>query len=226
MRKKACLRVFALILAMVLALSVPVGAKEDDVVIVLDPGHGGIDSGIATTYDGVEVWESTLNLKIANYCRDYLLEHYENVKVYLTREVDTKMSIDDRVDFADLYDADYVLSLHINANDGKARGALALVPRGKYRPAQAAVSTQVAEAILEELAALGMTNRGTVVQLGEDRYPDGSYVDYFGIIRGCVKRNIPGIIMEHAFLDNEKDYRQFLSTEEKLAVIQDSEAAM
>ena len=218
MRKRTILRIFALVL--VLALALPVAAQDDDpVVIVLDPGHGGLDSGVAVPYDGVKVWESTLCLKIAQYCRDYLLEHYENVEVYLTREVDTKMSLEDRVQFAALNEADYMLSIHINSNNGKSRGALALVPRGKYRPAQGAASTRTAEAILEELAALGMTNRGTVVQLGEDRYPDGSYVDYYGIVRGCVKQNIPGIIMEHGFLDNEQDYREFLSTDEKLAAL-------
>ena len=219
MRKKNGLRMLALIL--VLALALPVAAEDNDtVVIVLDPGHGGLDSGITVKYDGAEVCESELVLKIAQYCRDYLLEHYENVEVLMTREVDAKLSLDDRVQFAAALDADYLLSLHINGSEeGKARGALALVPRGKYRPAQAAVSTRAAEAILEELAALGMTNRGTVVQLGEDRYPDGSYVDYYGIVRGCVKQNIPGVIMEHGFLDNEKDYREFLSTDEKLAAL-------
>ena len=74
MRKRTVLRIFALIL--VLALALPVSAEsEEKVVIVLDPGHGGIDSGISIKYDGQEVWESTLALKIAEYCREYLLEH-------------------------------------------------------------------------------------------------------------------------------------------------------
>ena len=217
MKKKILCRLVALLLVFVLA--VPAMASGNEVVIVLDPGHGGIDSGTAKRYDGVEVWESTLNLKIAEYCRDYLEEHYENVRVYLTRETDKKVSLDDRVAFAVEKDADYVLSIHLNSNDGSAAGALALVPRGKYRPEQAKASTITAEAILEELEALGLRNRGTVVQLGTDRYPDGSYVDTFAIIRGCVRNNIPGIIMEHAFLDNSGDYYNYLSSEEKLEAL-------
>ena len=220
MKNKTCLRMFALILALVLALAVPVAAQEEPVVIVLDPGHGGMDTGITIKYDGAEVCESELVLKIAQYCRDYLLENYENVEVHMTREVDVKMSLDDRVAFATLMEADYVLSLHINGSDaGKARGALALVPQGKYRPEQAAASTSTALVLLEELEKLGLTNRGPVVQLGTDRYPDGSKVDAFAIIRGCVRANIPGIILEHGFLDNEKEYREFFSTEEKLAAL-------
>ena len=216
MRKKTGFRLLALILALVLMLAVPVAAEEEDVVIVLDPGHGGLDSGTVEKYDGIEVWESTLNLEIAGYCRDYLEEHYENVQVYLTRETDTAVSLSERVALAEDVGADYLLSIHINSIDGSVRGALAIVPRGRYQPKQGLASRQTAEAILAHLEALGMNNRGTTYQLGEDRYPDGTYVDYFGVIRGCVRRGIPCCIMEHGFLDNEKDYRDFLSTPEQL----------
>ena len=219
MRKRTYLRFFSLLLALTLLFAVPVAAAEEDVVIVLDPGHGGMDSGISVKYDGAEVWESNLCLKIAGYCRDYLLENYDNVTVYLTRETDKKVSLEERVEFAKSVGADYVLSIHINGDEGYARGALALVPRGRYRPEQAEASRRTAEAILLNLEALGMLNRGTEYRLGTDRYADGSKVDYFAIIRGCVKGNIPGIIMEHGFLDNEADYREFLSTDEKLAAL-------
>ena len=219
MRKRTYLRVLALVLAAAMLFAVPVAAAEEDVVIVLDPGHGGLDSGIEMKYDGKMVSESHLVLAMAEYCRDYLLEHYENVQVYMTREEDKKVSLDDRVRFAVEHEADYMLSIHINSAEGQARGALALVPRGKYRPEQAAASRRTAEAILAHLEALGMYNRGPVVQLGTDRYSDGSYVDAFAIIRGCVLENIPGVIMEHGFLDHEKDYREFLSTEEQLAAL-------
>ena len=218
MKKSVHMRILALILAFSMAFATPVAAQED-VVIVLDPGHGGLDSGISVKYDGAEVWESTQALKIAGYCRDYLLEHYENVEVHLTRETDKKVSLEDRVTFADERNADYVLSIHINADEGYARGALAIVPRGKYHPEQGEASKVTAEAILEELAGLGMENRGTTVQLGDSRYPDGTYVDAFQVIRGCVRENIPCIILEHGFLDNERDYREFLSTEEQLEAL-------
>ena len=218
MRKRTYCRFLSMILAFVLLFAVPVAAQED-VVIVLDPGHGGLDSGIAETYDGVEVWESTLALKIAESCRDYLLEHYENVQVHLTRETDKKVTLEERVTFADELEADYMLSIHINGDDGYARGALAIVPRGRYHAEQGEASKVTAEACLEELAALGMENLGTTVRLGDSRYPDGTYVDAFAVIRGCVRENIPCIILEHGFLDNEEDYRDFLSTDEKLEAL-------
>ena len=163
-------------------------------------------------------------MSIAEACRDYLLENYENVQVYLTRETDVKVSLEERVAFAEEVGADYMLSIHINSDEGYAKGALAIVPRGRYQPEQGAASKRTAEAILLHLEELGMVNRGTTYQLGEDRYPDGTYVDYFAVIRGCVRRNIPCIIMEHGFLDNEEDYRSFLSTPEQLRALGEADA--
>ena len=224
MRERTGVRLLALILALVMLFAVPVAAEEEDVVIVLDPGHGGLDSGTEMKYDGKLVCEAAINLAIAEYCRDYLLENYENVQVYLTRETDEKVELDERVAFAETVGADYMLSIHINSDEGYAKGALAIVPRGRYQPEQGAASKRTAEAILLHLEELGMVNRGTTYQLGEDRYPDGSYVDYFAVIRGCVRRNIPCIIMEHGFLDNEEDYRSFLSTPEQLRALGEADA--
>ena len=224
MRKRMGIRLLAVVLAMAMLFAVPVAAAEEDVVIVLDPGHGGLGSGTEMKYDGKLVCEAAINLSIAEACRDYLLENYENVQVYLTRETDVKVSLEERVAFAEEVGADYMLSIHINSDEGYAKGALAIVPRGRYQPEQGAASKRTAEAILLHLEELGMVNRGTTYQLGEDRYPDGTYVDYFAVIRGCVRRNIPCIIMEHGFLDNEEDYRSFLSTPEQLRALGEADA--
>ena len=224
MKKRGIMRVLALVLALTMVFAVPVAAEGEDVVIVLDPGHGGTDTGMEIKYDGVLVCESEINLAIAQACRDHLLEHYGNVQVYLTRETDEKVTLDERVDFAVEVAADYMLSIHINADDGYARGALAIVPRGRYKPEQAAASTRTAEAILLRLEELGMENMGTTYRLGDGRYLDGSRVDYFQVIRGGVKNDFPCIILEHGFLDNEEDYREFLSTPEQLRALGEADA--
>ena len=100
MRKRMGIRLLAVVLAMAMLFAVPVAAAEEDVVIVLDPGHGGYSSGTTEVYDGVEIWESDLPLKISRACRDYLLDNYENVQGYLTRETDVKVSLEERVAFA------------------------------------------------------------------------------------------------------------------------------
>ncbi len=219
------IRLAALLLALAMVLTPVSAIAYDDegnpvTVIVLDPGHGGIDSGTVAEHNGVTICESDLNLKIAQYCRQYLEETYINIRVLLTRESDEKVSLEDRMAIALENDADFMLSMHLNASTGSARGALAIVPAGNYRKEQSDASRETASAILEELAALGLTNRGFLSTYTDStRYPDGSRKDGFMIIRSCVEAGIPGIIMEQAFLDNTSDYNKFLSSEEKLRAI-------
>ena len=55
-----------------------------NLVVVLDPGHGGSDPG-ACKYG---LREADLTLKIAQYCKPKL-EEYSHVEVYMTRTADT-----------------------------------------------------------------------------------------------------------------------------------------
>lgn len=56
-------------------------------VIVIDPGHGGIDGG-ATSADGLE--EKAITLKISTYLRDFLQQ--SGAYVVVTRESDTDLA--------------------------------------------------------------------------------------------------------------------------------------
>lgn len=220
MNRDFCRRLLLCLIAVVMVVSVvPVTARAaDTVVIVLDPGHGGTNSGACATHDGKTVKESELAWKIANYCKDHLEENYANVKVILTRTASADPDLDERVQVAVDNGADYFLSIHLNATEsGNARGALAIVPRGKYRPDQAEASKAVATAILENLEELGLSNEGFVVTLHDtSTYPGGYKADGFAVIRYCVRNNIPGVILEQAFIDNYKDYTNFLNTDAKL----------
>jgi N-acetylmuramoyl-L-alanine amidase len=79
-------------------------------VIVLDPGHGGTDSGTRSAEGDLEK-DHTLDwaLRLASLLRA------QGWTVALTRTNDTQMSLADRVAFTDRYRADLFLSLHFNA---------------------------------------------------------------------------------------------------------------
>jgi N-acetylmuramoyl-L-alanine amidase len=79
--------------------------------IVIDPGHGGKDSG-ATGAIGTK--EKDIVLDIALGLRDKLRESGK-YNVFLTRESDTYLSLADRVKFANAGRTDLFISLHINA---------------------------------------------------------------------------------------------------------------
>ena len=80
--------------------------------IVIDPGHGGDNSG-ATGVAGVP--EKYLTLELAYQLREELQEKYPDLRVILTRYWDTTMELSDRVHLANLANADLFLSLHYNA---------------------------------------------------------------------------------------------------------------
>lgn len=80
--------------------------------IVLDPGHGGDNSG-ATGVAGIA--EKYLTLELAYALREALQQKYPHLRVVMTRYWDTSVDFADRVHLANLADADLFLSLHYNA---------------------------------------------------------------------------------------------------------------
>ncbi len=81
--------------------------------IVLDPGHGGSDSGaVYKQYN-----EKDFNLKVALMIREFLLESYV-VNVWMTRTKDQTVSLKARTDFANEKKADFFFSIHHNAAGG------------------------------------------------------------------------------------------------------------
>ncbi|MFC4401774.1 N-acetylmuramoyl-L-alanine amidase family protein [Gracilibacillus xinjiangensis] len=83
------------------------------VKIYIDPGHGGTDPGAFA--NGLR--EKDLTLKISLIIRD-LLKQYEDVQVRLSRTTDKTLSLKQRTDDANIWGADYLISVHINAGGG------------------------------------------------------------------------------------------------------------
>ncbi|HEU5140964.1 MAG TPA: N-acetylmuramoyl-L-alanine amidase [Bacillales bacterium] len=80
--------------------------------IVVDPGHGGFDSGaIGNFYDTLE---KKLTLRTANQLTEKLRE--AGAYVVMTRNDDTFISLEDRVNIAEKYEADAFISIHYNAS--------------------------------------------------------------------------------------------------------------
>ena len=188
-------------------------AKSSNIVVVLDPGHGGSDSGARRG----SVYEKNINFKVAQYCKAEL-EQYCGVTVYMTRTGDTNPSLEERAQIAANYGANILVSIHQNSGSSSAYGAEVYYPNRNYKPAIGASGEAVADFIQKELVSLGLNNRGTKIRNTEKgyTYADGSYSDYYGIIRNAKKLGVPGIIVEHAFLSNTSDYNNFLSSDSKL----------
>lgn len=194
---------------------------NNTLTICIDPGHGGVDSGAIGINN---VYERDLNLKISNYLKSYL-EEYANVKVVMTRtDNSTNPSLSQRAEIAASYGSNLFVSIHLNALNGYAKGAEVYYPNSNYRPDLGEQGYNVATNIQSELVALGIANRGTKIRIidssdsewQEYAYPDGSYADYYGVIRHCKKKGIAGIIVEHCYIDNYSDYTNYLNSDAKL----------
>ena len=198
-----------------------VGRAVQKYVIVLDPGHGGTDSG-AENQNGISSEsESKLTLKIANYVKQEL-EKSSQFVVYMTRTDDSYVGLSERVNYAASKNADILVSLHLNSADSKtANGAEILVPRtGRYNSKVAENAGQLAQDILKKLVSLGLYNRGLVYRdsASGTKYPDGSTADYYAIVRQGLQAGIPSIIVEHAFISSTVDAK-FLDSEADLQKI-------
>lgn len=184
--------------------------------IVLDPGHGGAASG-AEEYG---VSEKDINLKIAQYLKEEL-NSYENVEVSLTRTGDYDVDLENRSQYAVDVGADVLISLHNNATGDLAPyddGCTVLAAKDGYKDALALEEQKLACNILNELSALGITDQGILLRDSEsgDTYENGVLADYYAIIRAGVLHDIPSVLIEHAFLDDADDFREYLSSDEKL----------
>ncbi len=91
---------------------------EAPLLVVLDPGHGGLDPGAETE----AMSEATLTLTFARELKDHLTR--AGIRVLLTREEDVFVPLETRITVARVAGADLLLSLHADAlAEGEATGA-------------------------------------------------------------------------------------------------------
>lgn len=84
------------------------------VKIFIDPGHGGSDPGAI----GNGLQEKTLTLQIAFALRTILLNEYTNISLMLSRTSDRYVSLSARTNAANIWRADFFLSIHVNSGGG------------------------------------------------------------------------------------------------------------
>lgn len=185
--------------------SLPLAGK----VIVIDPGHGGPDGGAVGSDDTLE---KDVALSVSKYLRDYLQQ--AGALVYMTRETDKDLAanttsglarrksedIRQRVNFIQGKDADFFVSIHLNAT-----------PSNQWHGAQTFYyhqydqSEQLAKLIQAEIKRnLGNTNREALAI-------NGIYI--------LKHAKTPGALVEIGFLSNNHE-RELLKTvkyQEKMA---------
>ncbi|MCO7125447.1 N-acetylmuramoyl-L-alanine amidase [Sporolactobacillus shoreicorticis] len=83
-------------------------------IIHLDAGHGGKDSGAV----GNGLKEKDITLALAKTVRTILEKDYINLVVNMTRTTDTFVALSRRAELVNKENADYFFSIHVNAGGG------------------------------------------------------------------------------------------------------------
>ena len=194
--------------------------SQGNFVIVLDPGHGPNKEDAPGSNDpgaiAGGVTEANVTMKLAQYAKEEL-EQYEGVKVYLTR-YNNCPTIYNRVEIAKNYNADLLVSLHINSGGGGAsRGAAIWVTQDKTQVEYNQKASEAASIILRNISLLGIQNNGVQTRSGkaDEWYDSGVVQDYYGIIRYAQRVKMRSLLVEHCFIDNDSD-RNYINSDEKI----------
>ena len=194
-------------------------SPADCKVLVIDPGHCNAHPGAR----GNGLKEEAVNLDISLAMYDELLD-YADINAYLTREdggccrhlVAGSDCLHARSNYALKLDADFLVSVHINA--GYSSGAYALVAYNSGYHDEIRKETQAFGKIaLKELHKLGIGNRGFLLRKSGsgNRYSNGRLADYYAIVRRGVVDQIPGVIMEHGYITSASDCKKYFKTKAK-----------
>lgn len=163
-------------------------------IIVIDPGHGGIDGG--TNIDGI--LEKEANLVISKIIKEYLVK--KGYKVIMTREEDIsldkfdtssisrqKRDLNARVNIINNSNAQFFLSIHVNCNLKRPRTDGAIVFYNKNFQQ----NKELAYCIQRSL-------NGILINGNKRTIHDPQLGEYFILNYS----EIPGVIVETAFISN------------------------
>ncbi len=150
--------------------------------VFLGAGHGGADSG--ATAGGLK--EKDVNLEITLNVGRELIRH--GVEVKYSRTGDENEKLNDKISECNAFSPDLALDIHNNAGGGDGAEV--------YHHFGGGVGKTLAENILGEMVKAGQNSRGAKTR------KNSAGRDYFAFIRETA---CPAVIVECAFLDNEKD---------------------
>lgn len=168
--------------------------------VVLDPGHGGGESG-AVGPAGLA--EKSVNLAVASRAAELL--HSRGIAALLTRTDDYRATIGFRVELAAAARPALLLSIHHNAEpdgprDGPGTETFYQIGSPDSRRL-AGLMYEEAIRFLSPLQADWVADRDA----GAKWRPNSSGGDYYGILRRAREAGIPAILAELAFISNPSE---------------------
>lgn len=148
--------------------------------IVIDPGHGGSDPGAVA--NGLKEKDITLDISLKLY---NLLKKYD-VQTILTRTDDRDVTLTQRANIANTENADFFISIHINAGGGTGFES--------FRHPNASDRTTSIQTIIHREVANFFKSKGFA-----DR---GIKTANYAVLR---ETKMPAVLLENLFIDNTRD---------------------
>jgi N-acetylmuramoyl-L-alanine amidase len=170
--------------------------EANDLVLLIDPGHGGSDSGSSSQ----QANEKDIALSIAKSIQS--AGEKRGLKVILTRTGDQGVSLEDRLAMVGNFKADMFLSIHLNYDPGNASnsGIDIMVSDGNQ---QFAKSSGIAEQLEKELSMLGTMKVNGIIK-------SSFYV--------LSRNSIPATLLELGYLSNKADHDYITDSKNQQAI--------
>jgi N-acetylmuramoyl-L-alanine amidase len=178
-------------------------------IIVIDPGHGGQNTGTVSVENGV--FEKEYTLDWARRLEPLLASR--GWQVWLTRTNDVDVPLSNRVAFAEEHQADLFISLHFNSAAPSQEQAgvetYCLTPAGMPSNLTRGYDDNVALVFpnnafdAENLRYAVRLHRALLAVVGSDR--GIRHARFLGVLRG---QHRPAVLIEGGFLSNPREARQ------------------
>ncbi len=163
--------------------------KSGEKVVVIDPGHGGIDYGAIRSGINEKDITTDVSAKVAKMLRS------DGYTVYLTRDEDKTVSLQERVDFSENHNPDIFVSIHVNSSEGTTATG---IETHYYHDYSIGLAKVVHAAMAKHVNS-------------KDR---GLFKSKFYVINHTT---VPAILVEIGFISNEEEREDLISEKRKQA---------
>ena len=163
--------------------------KSDKKIIIIDPGHGGADHGAIRS----NISEKNITLDISK--RVTTLLEKKGYVVYMTRETDATVSLQDRVEISEDISPEIFVSIHVNSSNSESPNG---IETHYYKDNSLQLAKNVHASLLNHVSA-------------KDR---GLFKSKFYVINHTTA---PAILVEIGFLSNPSERVQLVSESRKQA---------
>lgn len=159
--------------------------KISEATIVLDPGHGGSDSGALSSKNKME---KTYTLRVAKAVAKRL--RAAGAHVVLTRNTDTYVGLSARPALANKLNADAFISFHFDSSPENNQGSG--ITTYYYHKS---TSLALAKALSNDVVGLPIKNKGTA----------------FGDFLVIRDNSVPAVLMELGYINDDSDFKTISS---------------